>query len=888
MSMNKTSIWRAVASALGLAVVLSAHVMAAPAELPMRLGDAAVPLAYKLDLKLDPRQARHSGSVEIDVRLAQASTRIRLHAEKLKLQSVRFVSAGHSQTGHVQPADADSVYLQFDHALPAGEGKLLISFSGEVSDKDVLGIFRQHEGADWYAITQFEDLGARRAFPVFDEPGRKVPWTLALTVPAEMLAVANTPIQTQRPAGRGLKRIEFKTSPPLPSYLLAFAVGPFDVLDGGQVGGKPLRYITPRGRKLEASYAASVTPTIIEHLQAYFGIAYPYEKLDSLVIPFTDNFSAMENPGLITYASRSVLAAPGQESPQFQRAYVSTAAHEIAHQWFGNYVTMAWWDDLWLNESFASWMGDKITAQVKPEWRWEDSGQEARRSAMAGDRLASARRIHQPVNTPADLGTAFDEITYSKGQSVLAMFETWLGEDAMRAGVRRYMLRHAWGNATGADFVAALGPNDAGLAAAFASFTEQAGIPRVRMTLRCEGQPRIELEQSRYTPLGAAAQSAALWQVPVTLRTPAGTTRHLLKTATASIDLPDAQCPAWLQPNVGGVGYYRTQMAEPLQQALLAQGGASTNELLALLDDQRALAVSGDVPMADLLSLVQQLAKDPRRELIEVVAETLMGIKPLLSEAQQAAYAQLWQASYGAQARALGWQPKPGEDIDAQQLRILLLPTVAEFGQDAVLRQQALTLAQSWLSAAAHDGQAHAELIGTGLRGQVLRTAAIHGDAKLFDAMLAVAYRSTERPVRNDLISALGAFADPALAARARELLFDAKLDIRESLPMILSQQSAQPALAADVLAFVEHKMATLRKRMASQAPAYLPQILGGGCSSERAQELQRVFAPLASQYSAGEPILAKTTERLQLCAAYRTAQAQSLDAYLKALPSSP
>lgn len=868
------------------ALLLGVGLIAAHAELPMRLGDAAQPLAYRLDLRVDPRQAWHSGSVEIDLRLREPTARLRLHAEQLSLQSVRYEAAGARRRASVQRADADSIYLHFDPPLPAGEGRLLLQFRGEISDKDVFGLFRQREGRDWYAITQLEDLGARRVFPSFDEPGWKVPWTLTLTVPEGMVAVANTPVLREQPAGRGFKRVEFKTSPPLPSYLLAFAVGPFDVLEGGQVGGKPLRYYTPRGRKQEAGYAAAVTPAIVARLQAYFGIDYPYEKIDSLVIPFTDSFSAMENPGLITYASRSLLAPPGQESLQFQREYLSIAAHELAHQWFGNYVTMAWWDDLWLNESFASWMGDKITAELRPEWRWESSGQLARRSAMAGDRLASARRIHQPVATRQDLGTAFDEITYSKGQSVLAMFESWLGPEAMRAGVRRYLARHAWGNATGADFVADLGEGRADLAPAFASFTEQAGIPLLRMTLRCEGRPRIELEQRRYQALGAPPQSAALWQLPVVLRTPAGPTRVLLKTPYASVDLPDAQCPAWLQPNVDGVGYYRAQVAAPLLQALLLQARPSSNELLALLDDQLALAASGDVPLAEVLTLLERLAQDPRREPREAAAEALAGLRPLLSGAQQPAYARLWQASFGATARALGWQPAAGEDLDARQLRHALVARVAELGADATLRAQALGLARDWLAAAGRDGLEHAERVDPGMRRELLATAALSGDARLFDALLALARRTPERRVREDVLDALAAFSDPALAARARALAFDPALDIRETLPAVLTRQSTRPALAPAALAFVETHGAALRKRMARQAPAYLPeQLAAGGCSVELATQLQRVFGPQAGRYDAGPGTLAKVLERLQMCAGYRAAQAASLDAYLKAQP---
>nr|WP_316640221.1 M1 family metallopeptidase [uncultured Roseateles sp.] len=847
--------------------------LATSATLPMRLGDAARPLAYAVDLRVDPDSTRHSGSVTIELELKAPVQRLRLHAKNLRIGTVSWQPGqGAALKGRAAKADADSVYLHFPKPLPAGRARLTLAFEGQISDKDVFGLFRQREGGRWYAFTQLEDVGARRAFPLFDEPGWKVPWTLSLTVPSGQQAFANTPVLRESAAGAGWKRLEFKPSPPMPSYLLAFAVGPFDVLQGASADALPLRYLTPQGKAQDATFAATVTPAIVEHLQAYFGLPYPYDKLDSLVIPLTDWFSAMENAGLITYASRILLAPPGAESRALQRDYVSTAAHEIAHQWFGNYVTMAWWSDLWLNESFASWMGDKITAEVRPDWRWEVSGQHARRSAMRGDRLASARRVRQPVATPQDLGTAFDEITYSKGQAVLAMFESWLGADQMQAGVRRYMARHAWGSATGDDFLMALGDGDQELVRSFSSFIDQPGIPKLTMRLICEaGGARLQVEQGRYRPLGMTGGAPQLWQVPLLLRTPAGTTRHWLKTASDSIALPDRDCPAWLQPNPGGQGYYRAQLAPGLRAPEL-----SINEWLALLDDQMALAQSGDVPLDQVLALAAELARDPRREIVEAVTRVLIELRPLLAPKQQAAFARLWQQRYGALARELSWTVASGDSEDRRLLRELLLPLLADLGRDAELRAQARERVSTWLA------RPEASELDPGLREALLQSAAIEGDAALFDAMLKRALQTPQRQLREDLLQALGWFEAPALAERARRLMLDPRVDIREIAPELLRQQSRQPALASAVLAFVVANGEAMRKRMPVQAPAYWPEQLGQGCSATEADELQRLFGPKAKAHEAGPGVLAKATERLRLCAAFREAQgpalAQALD----------
>ena len=270
-----------------------------------------------------------------------------------------------------------------------------------------------------------------------------------------------------------------------------------------------MRIIVPAGRAADAAFAAASTGAIVRRLEAFFAQPHPYPKLDSLAVPVTVGFDAMENAGLITYASTALLAAPGQQTPRFRREYTALAAHELAHQWFGNLVTMAWWDDLWLNESFASWLGDRITAELQPGWGFDSAAVAARREAMRTDRLLSSRRIAEPVNSDDDLAGVWDSITYQKGQSVLAMFEQWLGPDRFRAGVRRCIGHHAWGSATAADFSAALAPDEPALPDALRSFTHQPGIPRVAVSLLCDdGPPRLRLRQSRLLALGSAGRAA--------------------------------------------------------------------------------------------------------------------------------------------------------------------------------------------------------------------------------------------------------------------------------------------------------------------------------------------------------------------------------------------
>jgi alanyl aminopeptidase len=883
----------------------------AAAPVAMRLPDSVQPLAYRLHLVVDPDQPRHQGEVEIDLKLHQpiaARGAIRLHAKDLTLRTVWLAIGARRWPGRVTRVDAERVDLHFGKPLPAGSVSLALAFDGAISEQDVMGLFRQAEGGQWAAFTQFQATGARQAFPLFDEPGWKVPWTLSLTVPAALTAVANMPVLQEAAAGPGRKRIDFEPTPPLPSYLLAFGVGRFDVVHAGSASRTsassiasatadrplPMRFIAPAGRGAETAYAAGVTGRIVQQLEDYFGLPYPYAKLDSMAIPLTTGFSAMEHAGLITYNASLLLARPDEQTPRYQRDYVSVAAHELAHQWFGNLVTPTWWDDLWLNESFASWMGDRTTAALMPDWGWQTSLQHARAEAMQADRLVSARRIEQAVLQDDDIGNLFDAITYQKGQTVLAMFEAWLGADRFQAGVRRYLQRHAWGSATSDDFFNALAVDDPALPQALRSFTRQPGIPLVTATLVCDdGPPRLHLAQSRLLPLGshgsiavggqASAPGAATprWQLPLLVRSPAGSHRLLLTEATGTLTLPDAACPAWLVLNAGGSGYYRVAHTGDGLARQLAAPDLSIGERLVLLDDARGLhdagLVSGAQVQALLLATLQAEGASSREVVVAAVA-LLKHLQPLVPDAGQAAWAQRWQTLFGDRARALGWQPRPGDTDDDRLLRALLLPAVAAQGQDAALRAEARQRALAWL--------ADRSRLSTDLRGPVLAAAARAGEGQadgmasgeaLFDALLAALRQSSDRQERESLLAALGSFRAPALAARARQLLLQPAIDLRDSLWPLLAAQSQSPALRADALSFVALHHAALVKRLGRDDGAWLPELFAGGCSHQEARRIEATFTPTAPAFTGGRQALARTLEAVRLCTAWRAQQASGL-----------
>ena len=470
----------ALASVLVAVPAVRAQINEAPASPKFRLpGDVVGPLRYTLDLTVIPDQNSFTGVADIQLNFKKSATTLWLNAEKLKVKEATLTVGGASAPLKVVPADKDYVGFAFPSPVGPGEAKLHVSYQGEISRKDMQGIFQVKDGVEWYIYSQFEDIGARRAFPCFDEPGYKVPWQLTLHVKKDQVALSNTPIVSETDSSDGMKTVKFAETPPLPSYLVALTVGHLDFIDAGTAGKKNtrVRIVVPHGRGGEAQYSAETTPAIVNLLEDYFGIPYPYDKLDQVAIPLAEY--AMEHPGLVTYGASIILVKPKEQTLGHQRLWTSVAAHELAHQWFGDLVTTEWWDDIWLNEGFASWMANKIVSRYHPEWHMEINELNSYQRAMENDSLVSARRVRQPIESNDDIANAFDSITYSKGSALLNMFENYMGADRFREGVRRYLTKYAWKNATSADFLGALAGNDTSISSAFSSYLDQPGVPLV-------------------------------------------------------------------------------------------------------------------------------------------------------------------------------------------------------------------------------------------------------------------------------------------------------------------------------------------------------------------------------------------------------------------------
>ncbi len=849
---------------------------AQPVPPVMQLGDAVLPLAYRLDLTVLPDATGFDGKVEIDVELQRPLDFFWINGRQLEIKRATLLVDGNTLPVTTVAAGEEFIGVRLPRQVPAGRARLVFEYTGQLSDRDTRGLFRQQAGADWYVFSQFEATAARRAFPSFDEPRWKTPFAVSLTVRREHVAVSNTPMVAEDLVAAGMKRVRFATTAPLPTYLVALGVGPFDVVDGGTAGMNqtPLRYIVPKGRGADTRYARATTPRLLALLENYFGRAYPYPKLDSMVIPITVAFGAMENPGLITYRSGLMLSPPEREDERFQQRYANVAAHELAHQWFGDLVTMVWWDDLWLNESFATWMARKIVRQFNPEWEASQGRERERQSAFRTDRLSSTRQVRQAVETRDDLGNAFDRITYDKGGAVLTMYESWLGETAFRDGVRRYLRRHEWSNATAEDFFAALAVADPQVAEGFASFVGQPGLPLVDFELDCSAQrPAVVLRQQRFLPARAqAAQSAQSerWAVPACLRYQGQSGDQplctILREREQRLDLPaGAACPGWLLPNPGGVGYYLSRLGAQEARGL-ATAPLQAADAVFLLGDQRLLAASAALPVARLLALAGPLAADPRPEVAAAAAQAVSDIHPaLLAPGQRPALAAWVRAHFGARAAQLGWLPRPGDSDATRKLRAVVVPLVTQVGADTALRAEARTLALAWLGGdRARIGAVYQAL---------LRTAAQDGDAQLFDAFVAALRQAGDSATRIDIDVALGHFHAPALLLRAFELALAGGQDLREARE-IYNGASEEPENAPALLRFVSQQYDALVGGLSEDAAARMPRWHAQLCTPEDRTALQALYQERLERIAGGPRNLAQALETVDICIANRKLQA--------------
>ena len=906
----------------GQVPVAESSAAAKPAEPTAgRLTEGVRPVAYELALDVDPRRAGFSGHARIEVQLDRRVDLIQLHARDLRLTRVALSVPGsqRSITASPQPLPGrlgENGLTSLVLAEPIGPGASVIEidYSGEFNAR-LRGLYKVETGAESYAFTQFEPIDARRAFPCFDEPRFKTPFQLTLRVPSGEGAISNTPVEAQRDLEGQQSELRFARTEKLPTYLVAIAVGPLDVVAAPPIAASsvrarplPLRGVAARGRGPELAFALKEAPALVESLERYFGVAYPYSKLDLIAVPDFAS-GAMENAGAITF--RDTLLLLGDAAPEGQRrASVSVSAHELAHQWFGDLVTMPWWDDTWLNEGFATWLAGRVVQDVHPEYKSEFARVAGLERAFDVDGRRSARQVRQPIESDHDIRNAFDAITYTKGGALLAMFERYLGADAFRAGLRAYLDRHRFGNGTSRELLEALEQaSGQPVAAAFSSFLDQPGAPSVAAQLECASgaPPRVHLKQQRFAPLGSGIEQAGLWQVPVCLRYAgpprvdgaapgaAGAAREgaaregaaretveqctLLGAAEADLELTQRECPAWLFPNSRASGYYRWTLGTSELSALLDRGYASLDaaERLSLLANSEAAARSGTQSFAALMAVVRRVAREPERELASAALGVLSRSRDaLLGEPELPGYRRLVRELTFARQKKLGLFPVRGEDGEAKLLRADLTSALAFEARDAGVRAELNALGRSRLGLAR---DARAPRLPSEIAGMELAVAVQVGGKPVIERVRAALAASNDGMERNRLLSALGSNQNPELSPLVLEVTLADELRTNERLPVVFGQLQEIETRAA-TYDWVEQHFDALVARVGSELGAQLTRAAGAFCSTERSERARRFLEPRAEALTGGPRLLRLSLEGSEACAAFAAAQRQGAHDY--------
>ncbi len=866
----------------------------------LRLPSDVHPTAEAIELTIRPDQDRFSGRVDVDVTLDRSRRSIWLHARGLHVSSASVTPEG----GAAIPAqwtdedDRGLGRLALASDAPAGHVRIHAEYDAPFVSGNQ-GLFKVTEAGVPYAFTQFEPTDARRAFPCFDEPGFKIPFTATLVVRDGDQAITNTPEAGREPAGQGLVRVRFGTTKPLPSYLVAFAVGPLDVVKAADVPPNgvrtrplPLRGVATKGRGPELAYALAHAGEILSALETYFGIEFPYEKMDILAVP--EMSGAMENAGAVTFDEPLLLLDPNT-APIWQRsAYAEVVAHEFSHQWFGDLVTMAWWDDTWLNESFAEWMGYKMSQQWDPSLQGDLELANATQNAIGTDSLVSARQIHQPIAASDDIENSFDDITYQKGGSVIAMFERWLGPDVFQKGVRQHLSQHRFGNATADDFLAALS-NAAGrdVGSAFRTFLDQPGVPFVEAELRCPGgaQPHVHLKQSRFLPRGSSGEATRTWQVPVCMKYPVAAgheaqtkeTCTLLSAGETDVALDATTCPAWIFPNAHGTGYYRFALssADLANVRSKALPSLDARERIAFGNSLRAAFNHGSTPFGEVLMAAEPLATDTDPRVASEpggfvgMAHEWLATDPLRPRVETFAR----RLAQGPFAK-LGWTKHKGETPGTMQLRSEMLGFLVDTGHDPALRAEAKRRAAAYIGYR-KDGAIHQDVVDENLAGSALWVAGQDADPAFFDALLTVFTKQTDDVMRGRLLGAISAARDPKLAARARDLVLDDRLKHNEMMQPLWAQLG-QPETREDAWKWLQDHwdaVATRASTVAFQGEQLLS-MPGSFCDESHEKQVADFLHDRATKIDGGPRVLARTLEEIHLCVVKRSAEEPNVRAF--------
>jgi aminopeptidase N/puromycin-sensitive aminopeptidase len=856
-------IWRGLALAgvvVGLSGVTAGRVEA------QRLPGGVRPEHYSLVITPDLQAATFAGNETIDVVLDAPTTTITLNAAEIEFGSVKAMVGDFTPTFQTAVVTLDAKREQatftFAQALPAGRVRLAIEYKGILNDK-LRGFYLSKTKLRRYGVTQFESTDARRAFPCFDEPSLKATFDVTMVVDGGDTAISNMKTVSDATGPVVEKHtIQFATTPKMSTYLVAWLVGDFKCSEG-KSDGVPIRVCSTPDKVGLTRFALGEAKQMLRDYNEYFGIKYPLAKLDLVAVPDFEA-GAMENFGCITFREALLLVNKKDGALPAKKEVAETIAHEMAHLWLGDLVTPAWWDNLWLNEGFATWMETKEAAKAHPKWRYEQDVAVVKNRTMDEDAGRTTRAIRARVDTPAEIEESFDDIAYDKAGAVIAMVENWVGEEVFRKGVQAYVAAHEYGNATAVDFWNAQ-TQVSGLPVdkVMQSFVEQPGVPVVTLS---SGGASVPVTQHRFYLSAPAASTSDAWTIPVCFK---GANCQLL--TPQSQELKASSAEPFYYANAGDKGYYRTEYSAGQLKTIVGQAETMLTppERIGLLGDEWSLMRAGQGPLGDYLDLVLAVKTDPNATVLENALGKVATIETrIATDADRARLDGVVRREFGGVYAGLVKSGRPDME-DREDLRETLFAALGRAGDPTVLAEamrgtQALLAGQRPTDSAVVDA--------------AVSLTVAKGDRAMYEKMLHLAQSATDPDLKQDALRTLTRFQAPELVARTLEYAVSGQVRNQDSwtlITLMLSRRETQDA----AWAYVQQHWGDISQRVTENSQARIVAATGAFCTVERRDEVKSFFT--AHPVASGRRALARSIDNIDDCIHLRTTQEPELQRWL-------
>ena len=817
---------------------------------PYRLSPAVEPFHYDIELQPNLADFTFSGKETVSISILEPTSKVVLHSLDLKVTTAALLFPAGSEPLKPQRISRskkmETITLHFAQSLPPGSAELRLEFKGELNDK-MHGFYRTSYNVDgvkkWGAATQFEATDARRAFPCWDEPDRKATFAVTLTVPEHLTALSNMPVLRETKRDDGWKTVVFDKTPHMSSYLLAFVIANLEFLEATDRHGVPIRVWTNPGKREQGRFALEAGCHTLAYFADWFGLPYAFPKLDMVALP---DFAAgaMENWGLVTYRETALLIDPENSSAAAHQRVAEVVDHELAHQWFGNYTTMKWWTDLWLNEGFASYMGPKASDHHFPEWdTWTQYVAQRYMGALHEDSLKNTHPVEVPVRNPHEIREVFDAISYSKGSVINRMLEHYLGEDALRKGLNRYLTRHAFGNATTDDLWQAIEEaSGKPVQAMMSSYTRQPGYPVLIVKSKQKaGEIALELKQKRFLVDGSNDSKRTLWRVPVGVLTSGSTqTQTAFEYMDArrhkiSVPLSDG---GWVKLNPGQSGFYRVAYPKDLWARLVRAvetGAMPTLDRLGILDDAFALARAGDLDTATALSALQAYQSEKDYSIWTEIAGVFSVLDNLLSgRPNREPFHEYARQFFQPLATERGWDKKAGDGHLDVMLRSLALRNLGGYGDSATIAE-----ARNRFELFRQQGK-----LDPNLRSTVYSLVAENGGETEWEELLGVYERTDLHEEKVRVLHSAGNFRHAEVLNRLMQFSLSEKVRPQDT-PIVLTSSASQPLGRAIAWEFLKQNWDLFVERYHGGGIGLLSRLLAiatGFTAKEQLEDVEAFF----------------------------------------------